>query len=107
MTSTEGQLELVAAQESAAQSLWAAPPSVELSHRTDRWQDALGRTESEVGIAWPLFLPGQRSARRSAAVAERGIAEATLVAAKLRVAGEVREAAWTVVAREAESSVAV
>ena len=106
MRSAEGQLELAAAQQSAAQSLWAAPPAVELSHRTDRLQDSLGRTESEVGLAWPLLLPGQRSARQSAALAERGVAEATLAAAKLRLAGEVREAAWTVVARQAESSVA-
>jgi outer membrane protein TolC len=106
MKSAEGQLELAAAQQSAAQSLWAAPPAVELSHRTDRLQDSLGRTESEVGFAWPLFLPGQRSSRQSAAQAERAVAEAALAAAKLRLAGEVREAAWTVVARQAESSVA-
>ena len=105
--SAEGQLELAAAQQSAARSLWAAPPAVELSHRTDRLQDSLGRTESEVGLAWPLLLPGQRSARQSAALAERGVAEATLAAAKLRLAGEVREAAWSVVAREAESEVAI
>jgi len=106
MKSTAAQLELAAAQESAAQSLWAAPPSVELSHRTDKFQNDLGRTESEVGLAWPLFLPGQRSARQSAALAERGVAEATLAAAKLRLAGEVREAAWSVVAREEELSIA-
>lgn len=106
MKSSEGQLELAAAQQSAAQSLWAAPPAVELSHRTDRLHDSLGRTESEVGFAWPLLLPGQRSARQSAALAERAVAEATLAAAKLRLAGEVREAAWTVVARQTESSVA-
>ena len=107
LKSAEGQLELAAAQQSAAQSLWAAPPAVELSHRTDRLQDSLGRTESEVGLAWPLLLPGQRSARQSAALAEHGVAEAALAAAKLRVAGDVREAAWNVVARQAESSVAI
>ena len=106
MQSTQGQLELAAANQSAARALWAAPPAVELSHRTDRLQDSLGRTESEVGLAWPLLLPGQRSARQSAAAADRAVAEATLATAKLRLAGEVREAAWTVVARQAESSVA-
>lgn len=107
MRSAAGQLELAAAQQSAAQSLWAAPPAVEVSHRTDRLQDSLGRSESEVGLAWPLLLPGQRSARQSAANAERAVAEAALAAAKLRLAGEVRETAWNVVARDAESSVAV
>lgn len=104
MKSAEGQLELAAAQQSAAQSLWAAPPAVELSHRSGT-SDSANR-ESEVGVSWPLLLPGQRSARQSAADAERAVAEASLAAAKLRLAGEVREAAWTVVARDAESSVA-
>jgi cobalt-zinc-cadmium efflux system outer membrane protein len=107
MRSGEAQLELAAAQQSAAQSLWAAPPALELSHRTDKFSNDLGRTESEVGLAWPLFLPGQRSAKQSAADAERAVVEATLAAAKLRLAGEVREAAWSVVAREAESSIAI
>ena len=106
MKSAEGQLELAAAQQSAAQSLWAASPAVELSHRTDKFQDNAGRSESEVGLAWPLLLPGQRSARQAAALADRQVAEATQLAARLRIAGEVREAAWTFVAREAESSVA-
>lgn len=104
MKSAEGQLELAAAQQSAARSLWAAPPAVELSHRSGTSASA-GR-ESEVGLAWPLLLPGQRSARQSAADSERAVAEANLAAAKLRLAGEVREAAWSVVAREAESAVA-
>lgn len=104
MKSAEGQLELAAAQQSAARSLWAAPPAVELSHRSGTSASA-GR-ESEVGLAWPLLLPGQRSARQAGADAERAVAEANLAAAKLRLAGEVREAAWSVVAREAESAVA-
>jgi len=51
-------------------------------------------------------MPGQRGARQAAAQAERQVAEATMAAARLRIAGEVREAAWTLVARQAESSVA-
>ena len=104
--SAEGQVAVAAAQQTAAASLWAAPPSVELSYRSDRLLDNAGRTESEAGVAWPLLLPGQRAARRAAAHAERNAAEATLEAARLRVAGEVREAAWAVVARQAEASVA-
>jgi outer membrane protein TolC len=104
--SAEGQLELAAAQEKAARSLWAAPPSVELSHRSDRLADNAGRSESEAGVAWPLLLPGQRGARQSAAAAEVGAAGAAIAAAKLRIAGEVRESAWNVVARDAEAAVA-
>ena len=102
----EGQFGLAAAQQSAANSLWAAPPSVELSYRSDKLTDNAGRTESEAGIAWPLLLPGQRGARQAAAAAERSAAEAGLAAAKLKVAGEVREAAWGVVGRESEAAIA-
>lgn len=102
----EGQLGVAAAQQSAARSLWAAPPAVELAHRTDKLQDNAGRRESELGLAWPLLLPGQRSARQAAALADRQVAEATQLAARLRIAGEVREAAWGLVARQAESAVA-
>lgn len=105
--SAEGQLSLAAAQETASNALWAAPPSVELSHRSDRLQDNRGRGESEVGLAWPLLLPGQRSARQAAALADRDVANAALRASRLRVAGEVREAAWAIVARQAEFSVAI
>jgi outer membrane protein TolC len=104
--SAGGHLSLAAAQETASNALWAAPPSVELSHRSDRLQANLGRSESEAGVAWPLLMPGQRGARQAAAQAERQAAEATMAAARLRIAGEVREAAWTFVARQAESSVA-
>ena len=102
----EGQFGLAQAQQAAADKLWAAPPSIELSHRSDRMFDNNGRSESEAGLAWPLLLPGQRSARQTAARSEINAAEANVAAAKLRVAGEVREAAWAVVGREAEAAVA-
>ena len=104
--SAEGQLALAGAHRQAADALWAAPPSLEAAHRSDRLQDNAGRSESEIGLAWPLLLPGQRSARQAAASADRDSAEASLAAARLRIAGEVREAAWAVVARRGEASVA-
>jgi outer membrane protein TolC len=104
--SAEGQLALAGAQRQAADALWAAPPSLEAAHRSDRLHDNAGRAESEIGVAWPLLLPGQRSARQSAAAADREAAEASLAAARLRIAGEVREAAWAVVARRGEAAVA-
>jgi outer membrane protein TolC len=102
----EGHFGLATAQQAAADSLWAAPPALELSYRSDRMLDNNGRTETEAGLAWPLLLPGQRSARQAAAAAERSAAEASLAAARLKVAGEVREAAWAVVGRLSEAAVA-
>lgn len=81
---------------------WAAPPALELSHRDDRWQRGAGRRETEVGLVWPLWLPQQRAAHRAAAQAGSVVAELAQSAGRLRVAGEVREAAWALVAQQAE-----
>lgn len=50
------------AEQTAAASLWAAPPAVELNHLNDRVHSNAGRRETEVGLVWPLWLPGQRDA---------------------------------------------
>jgi cobalt-zinc-cadmium efflux system outer membrane protein len=100
----EGQRRRADAERSAAASLWAAPPALELSHRNDRWQSNAGRRETEVGIAVPLWLPGQRAARAAAADAAASQADAAEQAARLRLAGELREAAWSLSALSAEAA---
>lgn len=99
---TSGQRSRADAQRAAAASPWAAPPALELSHRDDRWQTDAGQRETEIGLAWPLWLPGERAAR--GAEAEAGLALAGLAqqAARLRIAGEVREAAWALATHQAE-----
>ncbi len=99
---TEGQRQLAAAQRQAARSLWAAPPAVEINHLDDRLQTAAGRRETELALAWPLWLPGQRAARRATADAGSALAQIAHGAARLRITGEVREAAWAVLSHEAE-----
>jgi outer membrane protein TolC len=90
------------AEQTAASSLWAAPPAIELNHLNDRLHSNAGRRETEVGLVWPLWLPGQRDARAAAADAESKLADAATQAARLLVAGQVREAAWKLSAAEAE-----
>ena len=99
---SDGQRQRAAAERSAANSLWAAPPALELNHRNDRFNSAGGRHETEVGLAWPLWLPGQRAARGAAAQAGMALADSALGAARLRLAGEVREAAWALLAQRAD-----
>ncbi|WP_298829763.1 TolC family protein [uncultured Piscinibacter sp.] len=91
------------AEQAAATSLWGAPPALELSHRNDRWNDNTGARETEVGVAVPLWLPGQRAARGAAAQGAIAQADAATQAARLRLAGELREAAWAVAAWQAEA----
>jgi len=101
-----GRRDVAGAGEAAAGYLWAAPPSIELSRRDDRGGGGNGARESEVGLSVPVLLPWQRSARQAAAAAERDVAEWSQVAARLRIAGDVREAAWDVAAKRAELEVA-
>ena len=101
---SEGQRRRADAERSAAGSLWAAPPALELSHRNDRWQRNAGNRETEIGIAVPLWLPGQRAARVAAADAAAVQAGAAERAARLRLAGELREAAWSLSELSAETA---
>jgi len=99
---SEGQRRRAEADRATAGSFWAAPPSLELSHRNDRLQSNAGRRETEIGVAVPLWLPGQRAARAGTADAAAAQALAAEQVARLRLAGELREAAWQIAAAQAE-----
>lgn len=99
---SEGQRKRAEAGQTAASSYWAAPPSLELAVRNDRLMTDVGEREITVGVAWPLLLPGQRTARSKVADGEVMLADDSLAAAQLRVAGEVREAAWSLAEQYAE-----
>lgn len=101
-TDADGRIARARADRVVAESPWAAPPALELSHRDERVIDHSRGRESEVGVAWPMWLPGQRAARGRTADAELSTAEAAQRAAKLRIAGEVRDSAWEVAGRRAE-----
>lgn len=86
--------EAAQAQQQAAQAWTPEPPALTVSNKTDRFNRDLGARELEVGVAIPLWLPGERS--RSGALAEaetRGV-ESRVLAAQLRMAGALREAWW-------------
>ena len=102
----EGQTQRATAERVAISSLWAAPPAVEFSYRDDRWQTSAGRREAEAGLAWPLWLPGQRNARGAAVDADVELSQAAVQAGRLHFAGLVREAAWGIAAQKAESDLA-
>ncbi|CAG1012704.1 hypothetical protein BURC_00237 [Burkholderiaceae bacterium] len=101
---SDGQRRRAEADRAVAASLWAAPPSLELSHRNDRLHGSAGRRETEVAVAVPLWLPGQRTARAGAAEAAAAQAQAAEQVARLRLAGELRESAWQVAALLAEAT---
>lgn len=86
----------------SAASLSPSAPAFEADHLDDRANSSAGRRESEIGIVWPLWLPGQRDARIAAADADLRLADLGVDAARLRIAGAVRESAWKLASAKAE-----
>ncbi len=76
-------------------SAWTPEPAAfALSHKTDRLNRNQGALEREVGVAVPLWLPGERSRSAALADAESAAIESRAGAAQLRVAATIREAWW-------------
>ncbi len=82
------------AQQQSAEAWTPEPVAVELSSKTDRLNRNHGIREHEVGVAIPLWLPGERSRSKALAQAEGRAVESRTTAARLRVAASVREAWW-------------
>ena len=102
----EAKRDEVAASRAVAESWFPAAPKIDALHRTDRWNSDLGNQESEIGISIPLWLPGQKAARRSLAEAEGEENEGDIQATRLAVAGELRRALWTLVMARSEAEIA-
>lgn len=82
------------AQAKAALMLSPEPPSLDISQRSDQMTGNSGSREAEVGIAVPIWLPGQRTASADLARAEISLVERRLLASQLRLASLVRDAWW-------------
>lgn len=94
------------ASRSVAESWFPGAAKVGLVRRSDRWNDNLGKEESEIGLAVPLWLPGQQSARLAVAEADQDENRHRLAASRLAVAGELRTALWTLSLAGTEAEVA-
>ena len=77
----------------AAASLVSGPPSLSLSHRTDRVGSNGGLRELEAEVSVPLWSPGVRSATAGQVAADRAAFAQQQHAAKMRLAAEVRDLA--------------
>jgi cobalt-zinc-cadmium efflux system outer membrane protein len=86
-----------AAQDIAA-GLTPEPGSVSIGSRNDRLNRNLGKQEYEVELAAPLWLPGQKAARETEAASRIDEASAKRVALRSELAGELRDAWWTLAA---------
>jgi cobalt-zinc-cadmium efflux system outer membrane protein len=91
----DGSRQRAQARRAVAGSLLAGAPALELSHRDGRWGQGDAR-ETEVATLLPLALPGDRSARQAAGDADLAQADAQRRHARWQIAGQVREALWSI-----------
>lgn len=85
----------VAAQRAAAGAWTAAPPSLEVGTRSDRFNRNNGARENEIGLVLPLWLPGERSGSQALADAEADAVAGRSEALRLRLAQILRETWWS------------
>lgn len=98
---------LAAESTKAANSAWTADaPALLLQGKTDRPGSDAGNRELEVGVALPLWLPGQRQRAVAVSDAHALVLENSLKAQRLHVAGLVRGAWWQLQRTQAELELA-
>lgn len=91
--------EVIAARDNA-RSWLAASPTLGLSQRTDKGASERGGRESEISVASPIWLPGQKRAREALAARSSEELAAQIGATRLAVAGLVRNRMWEAAAAE-------
>lgn len=82
------------ARRESADSWSAEPPAFEVSGKTDQLHRNDGSREYEIGLAVPLWLPGERASTAALADAEVRASTSRTLAAQLRTAAGVRAAYW-------------
>lgn len=90
-----------------AGGLTPEPAALSLGNLNDRAGRNAGKQEWELELAVPLWLPGQRDARRAEADSRLAEAAARRAAVRLAVAGEVRETWWSLAAARSARTLAV
>ena len=91
----------------AANSAWTADaPAMLLQGKTDRPGSGVGGREVEVGVALPLWLPGQRQRAVALSDAQMLTLQGSLKAQRLQLAGLVREGWWQLQRTQTELALA-
>ena len=88
----------------AARKLTAEPGALEVQAKAGR--SGSGGREYEAALAFPLWLPGERTRSASLADAQVAAVDLRIHAAQLKLAGTVRDAWWTLKRAEVELAAA-
>jgi len=100
------QKKVIQANREAAARWFPDTPEVSVSGVTDQWQTDVGRREWGAEISSPLWNRGQRDQRMRAVAIDNAKWQTQKSAARLNVAGELREALWRVAETKAVVGVA-
>lgn len=100
------QEKVIHANREAAARWFPDTPEVSVTGVTDQWQTDVGRREWGAEITSPLWNRGQRDQRLRAVDVNNAKWQAEKSAARLNVAGELREAIWSVAETKAIVGVA-
>ncbi len=95
------------AAQDVATGLTPEPGSVSISSRNDQLNRNLGKQEYEVELSTPLWLPGQKAAREAEAASRIEEATAKRAALRLELAGELRDAWWSLAAARNVNALAI
>jgi outer membrane protein TolC len=99
---SRGREQVAVARQTAASAWTPHAPTVEVLQRQGR----SGVSETELGVFAPIWMPGRRSAVAAVADADLELAQAGRRASRWRLAGEVREAAWSLETHRADLAAA-
>ena len=99
---SRGRLAIVQADQAVNQNWLAAAPAFRIGQRDGKAGTPSGSRETELGLSFPLWWPGQRAAGGQATLSQLGLSHATEQAERLRLAGLLREAIGSVHLAEAE-----
>ena len=99
---SRSRLAIVQADQAVNQNWLAAAPAFSLGQRDGKAGTPSGSRETELGLSFPLWWPGQRAAGGQATQSQLGLSHATEQAERLRLAGRLREAIGSVHLAEAE-----
>ncbi len=94
----EGRAAEARAAQDVAAGLTPEPGSLSIGSRNDRANRNRGMQEYEVELAAPLWLPGQKAAREAEAASRVDAVAARRAALRAELAGELRDAWWTLAA---------
>lgn len=96
-----------AARRQLAESWLLAPPTLEVSGKTDQMAKNQGNREYVAGLVLPLWLPDERARTGALAEASARAVGSRAMAAQLRTAAAVREAWWNWQRMQGERNLAV